>query len=87
MAERPGVHDLLRRKGSRKWLQLHVRSGEEAAAAVEAGIVILSCEADGTLEAVRAAAPSAFISTGMAHGSVASPDAAFERFLDLTRSL
>lgn len=85
MTARPRLHDLLRQKGSRKWLQLHVDNGEEAAAAVEAGIVILSCEADGTLEAVRAAAPSAFVSVGMVHGSVASPDEAVRAGFDLLR--
>ncbi|MBP1807638.1 3-methyl-2-oxobutanoate hydroxymethyltransferase [Rubellimicrobium aerolatum] len=85
MTERPRVHDLLRQKGSRKWLQLHVDNGEEAAAAVEAGIVILSCEADVTLDMVRAAAPSAFVSTGMAHGSVASPDEAVREGFSLLR--
>ena len=67
---------LLRTKGQQKWTQLHVDSAAEAAAAVEAGIVILSCEADDTLMSVRAAAPSAFISAGMPHGSVATPDEA-----------
>jgi 3-methyl-2-oxobutanoate hydroxymethyltransferase len=74
MAGRVTVYDLLSRKGTKKWLQLHVDSGAEAAAAAEAGIVVLSCEPDHTLEPIRAAAPHAFISAGMPHGSVSSPE-------------
>lgn len=70
------VSDLLQAKGRRKWLQVHVDSAAEAAAAVTAGILILSCEPDHTLEPIRAAAPSAFVSAGMPHGQVASPDEA-----------
>ena len=44
------VYDLQSPKGTRKWLQIHVDSGSEAAAAVEAGITILSCEPDHALE-------------------------------------
>ncbi len=70
------VAKLLQQKGSRKWVQLHVDSAAEAAAAEAAGISILSCEADHTLPAIRAAAPSALISAGMPHGSSATPDEA-----------
>ncbi|MCX7890112.1 MAG: 3-methyl-2-oxobutanoate hydroxymethyltransferase [Rhodobacteraceae bacterium] len=83
MAARPTVHDLLSQKGRRKWLQVHVDSGPEAAAAVEAGILILSCEPDHTLAPIRAAAPGAFISAGMPHGSVASPDEAVRAGFDI----
>ena len=76
MSDRVTVYDLLSRKGATKWLQLHVDTGAEAAAAVGAGIVILSCEPDHTLEPIRAAAPNAFISAGMPHGSVSSPQEA-----------
>ena len=76
MSDRVTVYDLLSRKGATKWLQLHVDTAAEAAAAVGAGIVILSCEPDHTLEPIRAAAPNAFISAGMPHGSVASPQEA-----------
>lgn len=76
MTRRVGVYDLLSAKGQRKWLQLHVDSGAEAAAAVAAGITILSCEPDHTLEPIRAAAPTAFISAGMPHGAVSSPQEA-----------
>lgn len=76
MAERPTVHDLWSRKGRQTWLQLHVDTAEEAAAAVEAGIAILSCEPDHHLEGIRAAAPLGFLSVGMPHGAVASPEEA-----------
>jgi 3-methyl-2-oxobutanoate hydroxymethyltransferase len=76
MQRRLSVHDLLSAKGQRKWLQVHVDSGAEAAAAFAAGITVLSCEPDHTLEPIRAAAPLAFISAGMPHGCVASPDEA-----------
>ncbi len=76
MAGHVSVYDLRSRKGQRKWLQVHVDSGVEAAAAVEAGIVILSCEPDHTLEPIRAAAPDAFVSAGMPHGAVSSPEEA-----------
>ncbi|HQU67618.1 MAG TPA: 3-methyl-2-oxobutanoate hydroxymethyltransferase [Albidovulum sp.] len=76
MKRRVSVHDLIAAKGQRKWLQVHVDSGAEAAAAVAAGILILSCEPDHTLEPIRAAAPLAFVSAGMPHGMVSSPDEA-----------
>jgi 3-methyl-2-oxobutanoate hydroxymethyltransferase len=86
MSGRVTVYDLLSRKGQTKWLQMHVDTGPEAAAAVEAGIVILSCDPDHTLVAVRKAAPGAFISAGMLHGSVASPQEAIrEGFAILKR--
>ncbi|NEY90816.1 3-methyl-2-oxobutanoate hydroxymethyltransferase [Tabrizicola oligotrophica] len=85
MTAKTNVHDLLAAKGKRKWVQLHVDSAAEAAAAEAAGIVILSCEADHTLAAVRAAAPSAFISAGMPHGAAATPDEALRLAFDALR--
>ena len=79
------VATLLQQKGKRKWVQLHVDSAAEAAAAEAAGIVILSCEADHTLPAIRAAAPSALISAGMPHGSSATPDEAVRAGFDALR--
>lgn len=76
MTQKTNVSDLLAAKGRAKWVQLHVDSGAEAAAAVAAGIVVLSCEPDHTLEAIRAAAPTAFVSAGMPHGAVSTPDEA-----------
>ena len=76
MTRRTTVYDLLSQKGQRKWLQLHVDDAAEAAAAVEAGIGILSCEPDHHFEEIRAAVPSTFLSVGMPHGAVASPEEA-----------
>lgn len=73
---RTSVYDLASRKGQHKWLQLHVDNAAEAAAAVEAGIEILSCEPDHHLEHIRRAAPAAFLSVGMPHGAVASGEEA-----------
>lgn len=82
---RPTVHDLHRSKGHRKWLQLHVDDAAEAEAAVEAGIIILSCEPDHHLEAIRAAAPTAFLSVGMPHGAVSSPAEAVRLGFEMLR--
>lgn len=79
------VHDLQSQKGKRKWLQVHVDSAAEAAAAVAAGITILSCEPDHTLESIRAAAPFAFVSAGMPHGSVSSPQDAVRLGFEILR--
>ncbi|UDL89399.1 3-methyl-2-oxobutanoate hydroxymethyltransferase [Mesorhizobium sp. PAMC28654] len=76
MTRRLTVYDLKSLKGRRKWLQLHVDTPAEAAAAVACDIAILSCEPDHNLEAIRAMAPHAFVSVGMPHGAVASPDEA-----------
>lgn len=79
------VATLLQAKGQRKWVQVHVDSAAEAAAAEAAGIVILSCEADHTLPGIRAAAPNALISAGMPHGSSATPDEAVRAGFDALR--
>ena len=76
MNRRTTIYDLQSQKGLTKWLQVHVDNEAEAAAAVEAGISILSCEPDHHLEAIRSAVPFAFLSVGMPHGAVASPDEA-----------
>src|SRR6478672_2317039 len=81
----PTVHDLHRQKGTRKWLQIHVDTPVEAAAAVEAGITILSCEPDHNLEAIRRIAPSAFLSVGMPHGAVSSPQEAVRLGFEMMR--
>ena len=85
MSRRTTVHALQSQKGRRKWLQVHVDSGAEAAAAAEAGIPILSCEPDHTLEPIRAAAPLAFISAGMPHGAASSPQEAIRLGFDILR--
>ena len=85
MSPRPSVYDLHRAKGTRKWVQVHVDTPAEAAAAVEAGIVIISCEPDHNLEAIRREAPGAFLSAGMPHGAVASPAEAVRLGFDILR--
>lgn len=85
MNRRTTVYDLLSRKGQQKWLQVHVDTPAEAAAAVEAGITILSCEPDHTLEGMRRAAPTAFLSAGMPHGTVSSPQEAIRLGFDILR--
>lgn len=85
MQRRVSVHDLLAAKGQRTWLQVHVDTGAEAAAAAAAGIHILSCEPDHTLEPIRAAAPLAFVSAGMPHGTVASPEEAIREGFRILR--
>lgn len=72
----PSVYDFTRHKGQRKWLQIHVDSAAEAAAAFEAGIVLLGCEPDHLFDSIRKAAPAAFLQAGMPHGVVATPDEA-----------
>lgn len=76
MTKKLNLADLLKSKGQKQWVQLHVDSATEAAAAAEAGILVISCEPDHTLEGIRAAAPHAFISAGMPHGAVASAEEA-----------
>jgi len=83
MTTRPTVYDLRASKGRQKWLQIHVDTPAEAAAAVEAGITILSCEPDHHLEGVRRSAPSAFLSAGMPHGAVSSPTEAIRLGFDI----
>lgn len=85
MGARTTVYDLQSRKGTCKWLQLHVDSAAEAAAATEAGIPILSCDPGATLRAVRDAAPTAFISAGMYHGTISSPDEALREGFAILR--
>lgn len=83
--KRTSVYDLLSQKGKRKWLQMHVDSAAEAAAAVAAGIPILSCEPDHTLEPIRADAGSAFVSAGMPHGAASSPTEAIRLAFQILR--
>src|SRR5215204_6669072 len=79
MKKKPSVYDLLQLKGKRKLVQLHVDNSEEAAAAEEAGIDILTSEANEKLPAIRAAAAKTFIQAGPAHGTVASADEGVRR--------
>lgn len=74
------VHDLRQLKGKRCLTHIHVKSPEEAAAAEEAGVDLMSCsfdtpEAQARLPRLIAAAPNSFISTATPHG-LASPEEA-----------
>ena len=75
MFNRPSTYDFTSQKGRQKWVQLHVDTAAEAAAAVESGVILLGCEAE-TLPSIRAAAPSAFLQAGTPHGAAATPDEA-----------
>jgi 3-methyl-2-oxobutanoate hydroxymethyltransferase len=81
---RPGkkytVFDLQQLKGQRVLTHLHVKSPEEAAAAEEAGVDLMSCsfdspEAQSRLPHLVAAAPKSFLSAATPHG-LASPEEA-----------
>jgi 3-methyl-2-oxobutanoate hydroxymethyltransferase len=70
---RPSVYDLLRQKGSRKFLEMHVDNELEAEAAQEAGIEILTCEIDEKLPLIRKAAPNVFIQASGPQKDVCGP--------------
>ncbi len=74
------VFDLQQLKGKRVLTHIHVKSPEEAAAAEEAGVDLMSCsfdspEAQARLPALVAAAPQSFLSCATPHG-LASPEEA-----------
>ncbi len=74
------VFDLRQLKGQRCLTHIHVKSPEEAAAAEEAGVDLMSCsfdspEAQSRLPALVAAAPRSFLSAATPHG-LASPEEA-----------
>jgi 3-methyl-2-oxobutanoate hydroxymethyltransferase len=74
------VFDLQQLKGKRVLTHIHVKSPEEAAAAEEAGVDLMSCsfdspEAQARLPLLVAAAPHSFLSCATPHG-LASPEEA-----------
>src|SRR6266545_6565008 len=74
------VYDLQQLKGKRCLTHIHVKSPEEAAAAEQAGVDLMSCsfdspEAQARLPFLVAAAPNSFISGATPHG-LASPEEA-----------
>lgn len=74
------VFDLQQLKGKRCLTHIHVKSAEEAAAAEEAGVDLMSCsfdspESQARLPKLVAAAPNSFLSAATPHG-LASPEAA-----------
>jgi 3-methyl-2-oxobutanoate hydroxymethyltransferase len=74
------VYDLQQLKGKRCLTHIHVKSPQEAAAAEEAGVDLMSCsfdspESQARLPALVAAAPNSFLSAATPHG-LASPEEA-----------
>ena len=74
------VFDLQQLKGKRCLTHIHVKSPEEATAAEQAGVDLMSCsfdspEAQARLPLLVAAAPNSFLSTATPHG-MASPEEA-----------
>jgi len=74
------VYDLQQLKGKRCLTHIHVKSPQEAAAAAEAGVDIMSCsfdspESQARLPGLVAAAPQSFLSAATPHG-LASPEEA-----------
>jgi len=74
------VYDLQQLKGKRCLTHVHVKSPEEATAAEEAGIDLMSCsfdspEAQAQLPLLVAAAPTAFLSTATPHGMATREEA------------
>ena len=74
------VCDLQKLKGKRCLTHIHVKSMEEAAAAEEAGVDLMSCsfdspESQARLPLLAAAAPNSFLSAATPHG-LASPEEA-----------
>ena len=74
------VYDLQQLKGKRCLTHIHVKSPEEAAAAEEAGVDLMSCsfdspEAQARLPQLVAAAPGSFLSAATPHGLASSEEA------------
>ena len=74
------VHDLRQLKGKRCLTHVHVKSPDEAAAAAEAGVDLMSCsfdspEAQARLPKIIEAAPDSFISAATPHGMATSDEA------------
>ena len=74
------VYDLQQLKGKRCLTHIHVKSPQEAAAAEQAGVDLMSCsfdtpEAQARLPRLVAAAPNSFLSAATPHG-LASPEEA-----------
>jgi 3-methyl-2-oxobutanoate hydroxymethyltransferase len=74
------VYELRQLKGKRCLTHIHVKSPQEAAAAEEAGVDLMSCsfdnpEAQSRLPALVAAAPHSFLSAATPHGLASPKDA------------
>src|SRR6478735_12077588 len=74
------VHDLRQLKGKHCLTHIHVKSPEEAAAAEQAGVDLMSCsfdspEAQARLPLLVAAAPNSFLSAATPHGLASQEEA------------
>ncbi len=74
------VYDLQQLKGKRCLTHIHVKSPEEAAAAEQAGVDLMSCsfdspEAQARLPKLVAAAPNSFLSGATPHGMASTEEA------------
>jgi 3-methyl-2-oxobutanoate hydroxymethyltransferase len=74
------VYDLQQLKGKRCLTHIHVKSPEEAAAADEAGVDLMSCsfdspESQARLPLLVAAAPNGFLSAATPHGLASAEEA------------
>ena len=74
------VYDLQQLKGKRCLTHIHVKSPEEAAAAAEAGVDLMSCsydspESQARLPALVEAAPESFLSCATPHGMASAEEA------------
>ena len=74
------VYDLQQLKGKRCLTHIHVKSPEEATAAEEAGVDLMSCsfdspESQARLPALVAAAPNSFLSGATPHGLASQEEA------------
>lgn len=74
------IYDLQQLKGKRCLTHIHVKSPEEAAAAEQAGVDLMSCsfdspEAQARLPLLVAAAPNSFLSAATPHGLASSEEA------------
>src|SRR6188768_3127493 len=74
------VYDLQQLKGKRCLTHIHVKSPEEAAAAEQAGVDLMSCsfdspEAQARLPKLVAAAPNSFLSCATPHGLASQEEA------------
>ena len=74
------VYDLQQLKGKRCLTHIHVKSPEEAAAAEEAGVDLMSCsydspEAQARLPLLVEAAPNSFLSCATPHGMASAEEA------------
>lgn len=74
------VYDLQQLKGKRVLTHIHVKSPEEAAAAEQAGVDLMSCsfdspEAQARLPKLVAAAPNSFLSCATPHGLASQEEA------------